>query len=354
MVRPEDYLLLMFSMKEVGKRVDLKHVREKLSRDVREVRDEEAKKILDGMMKEGLIDEVKGLYGATEKGRKYFSGRMKEIEEELRKVNNPWVIVYKAKQYYPYVAKTIFEFCKGRYTGFYALFTEQRFFRRDFKGRKIVLKSAKDLMFFVSMHYIDVIPCVHRIGMDRPDWLVVDIDPGPKVDFKKTREVAEITYKIFERLRLNPALKFSGSRGFQVWSLIKNFEIPDGYQPLTLKGGGKRERNYFSVFADFVRLIQKEVDKEIPELTTSETLNKKEREGKILLDSSSMKPMGLVRSPYSIHSKTGLVSIPLSLKELREFSLSEATVEKTLERYRRKGNEFILKESDSFNLLELF
>jgi DNA primase len=353
-VSPEDYLLLMFSMKGIGKRVDLKHVQEKISRDLRKFSEEDTKKILEYLIEKGFLEEVKNQYGVTKEGKEFFAGRMKKIEEELRKINEPWVIVYKAKQYYPIVADTVFEFCKDRYVGYYCLFTEQRFFRRDFRGKKIVLRSPKDLLFFINIHYIDVIPCVHRIGINRPDWLVVDIDPGPKVDFEKTKQVARITHKIFERLDLNPALKFSGSRGFQVWSLIKEFEIPEEYQPLVLKGESKRERNYFSLFADFVRLIQREVDEEIPDLTTSETMGKEEREDKILLDSASMKPMGLVRSPYAVHSKTGLVSLPISVKELEKFEPGDATTEKTIERYKKRGNEFILKESDPSKLLNLF
>jgi DNA primase len=354
MIKPEDYLLLMFSMKGVGKRVDFAHVKEKISRDIKKFSEEEINKVLSGLIRQGFLEKVNEQYGVAEEGKKYFAERIREVETELRKVNEPWVIVYKAKQYYPIVADTVFEFCKDRYVGFYCLFTEQRFFRRDFRGKKIVLRSPKDLLFFINIHYIDVIPCVHRIGIQRPDWLVVDIDPGPKVDFKKTKEVAELTYKIFERLELNPALKFSGSRGFQVWSLIKEFQLPENYQPLTLRGESKREKNYFSLFADFVRLIQKEVDEELPRITTSETLGKEEREDKILLDSASMKPLGLVRSPYSVHSKTGLVSLPLQQRELKKFELQEATTEKTLERFKKRGNEFILKESDPRKILELF
>jgi DNA primase len=354
MVDLEDYLLLMFSMKGVGKRVDFNHIKEKVSRDLKKFSDEEINKILSGLIKKGFLEEVKGLYGVTEEGKKYFAERIKEVEAELRKINEPWVIVYKAKMYYPFVADTVLEFCKDRYIGFYCHFTEKRFFRRDFRGKKIVLKSVKDLLFFINIHYIDVIPCVHRIGIQRPDWLVVDIDPGPKVDFEKTKEVALATYKIFEELDLNPAMKFSGSRGFQVWSLIKDFEIPEKYQPLVLRGQSKRERNYFSLFADFVRLIQKEVDREIPGITTSETLGKEKREDKILLDSASMKPLGLVRSPYSVHSKTGLISFPLEPKELKKFEPSDANMEKVLERFKKRGNEFILKESDPKKLLDFF
>lgn len=354
MIRPEDYLLLMFSMKGIGKRVDFNHVKEKISRDLKKFSDEEIKKFLENLISQNFLEEVNGLYGVTEKGKEYFAERIKEIEEELRKVNEPWVIVYKAKQYYPFVANTVFEFCKNRYVGFYCLFTEKRFFRRDFRGKKIVLNSVKDLMFFINIHYIDVIPCVHRIGIERPDWLVVDIDPGPKVDFEKTKEVAKITYKVFEKLKLNPVMKFSGSRGFQVWSLIKEFEMPENYQPLVLRGESKRKKNYFSLFADFVRIIQKEVDREIPGITTSETLGKKEREEKILLDSSSMKPMGLVRAPYAVHSKTGLVSMPISIKELGKFEKENATTEKVLERYKKRGNEFLLKPSSPEKLLDFF
>ncbi|MGC8812246.1 MAG: hypothetical protein ACP5O8_01510 [Candidatus Aenigmatarchaeota archaeon] len=353
-VKLEDYLLLMFSMKGVGKRVDFKHIREKVSRDLKKFSEEEIKGTLENLIKEGFLEEVKGFYGVTEKGKEFFGKIIKEVEQDLRKVNEPWVIVYKAKQYYPFVLNTVFEFCKNRFIGFYCLFTEKRFFRRDFKGKKIVLNSPKDLMFFINIHYIDVIPCVHRIGIERPDWLVVDIDPGPKVSWEKTKEVAEITYKIFDKLGLKPAIKFSGSRGFQVWSLIKEFEIPEFYQPLVLKGKTKRERNYFTLFSDFVRIIQKEVDKEIPRITTSETLGKEEREDKILLDSASMKPLGLVRAPYSVHSKTGLVSLPLSLKEIKGFEPTDASTEKVLERYEKEGNEFVLKEADPSKLLSLF
>ena len=352
MVRPEDYLLLMFSMKGEGKRVDFKHVKEKMKRDLGISDETQIKKVLKSLIKDGFLEEVKGMYGVTRKGREFFAKRIKAIEAELRKVNEPWVIVYKAKQYYPVVADTILEFCRERYVGFYCLFTEKRFFRRDFRGRKITLNSLKDLMFYVNMHYIDIIPCVHRIGSNRPDWLVVDIDAGPKVSWEQTKEVTEVVFKIFKKFGLSPALKFSGSRGFQVWSLIEEFPLPENYKPLELRRKTKREKNYFSLFSDFIRIIQREVDEEIPGLTTCEVAAKEKRLDKVLLDPSSMKPLGLVRAPYGLHSKTGLISMPLSLRELKEFKPEQARVELVVERYKRKGNEFILKPSNPSKLIQ--
>lgn len=353
MIKLEDYLLFMFSMKGIGKRVDFDHIKKKVCRDLGKLEDEKLRKQLKELINQRFLEEVKGKYGVTKRGKEFFRKKFKNVEKELKRINKSWLIVYKAKEYYPKVAETVLEFCKDRYTGFYALFTEKRFFRRDFMGKKIVLKSVRDLLFFVSMHYIDVIPCVHRIGANRPDWLVVDIDAGPKVSWQQTKEVAEVVYKIFERLSLNPCLKFSGGRGFQVWSQIVNFSLPASYRPIQLKGKTKREKNYFTLFSDFIRIIQAEVDKEIPKLTTSGVSTRESRVDKVLLDPSSMKPMGLVRAPYGVHSKTGLVSMPLSLKELKSFEPNDASPEKVVERYEKLGNEFLLKPASPAKLLEL-
>jgi len=156
-----------------------------------------------------------------------------------------------------------------------------------------------------------------------------------------------------KELGLNPCIKFSGSRGFQIWSLIQDFEFPEEYEPLPLKGGSKRKKNYFTLFSDFVRVIQREVDSRVPGKTTSDLGPKEKRKDKILLDPSSMKPMGLVRAPYGLHSKTGLISLPISIKELDEFEPENASVEKALERYKKKGNEFVLKSANPSKLLSL-
>ena len=128
----EDYLLFMFSMKGVGKRVNFNHIKEKVSRDLREKNDERIKNAINLLIKKGFLEEKNGLIGITKEGKKFFDSYYKKIENEIEKVNKAWLIVYKAKNYYPKVAKTVVEFCKNRYVGFYALFTEKRFFRRDF------------------------------------------------------------------------------------------------------------------------------------------------------------------------------------------------------------------------------
>ncbi len=346
------YLLLMLSMKPKGKAVDFNHIKEKFERDLKIKNGEEVKHVVNDLIKKGFIKFENNLYSASDEGRIFFKSQIKEVEHQLEKINRTWLFVYKSKQYYPIVKETILEFCKDRYVGFYCVFTQKRFFRRDFKGRKVTINSWKDLEFFINIHCIDIIPSVHRINSNRPDWLVIDIDAGSKVPFKKTIEVTRLIYEIFQEFDLNPALKFSGSRGFQIWSLIKDFEIPKECKPFPLRQKTKRQKNYFTIFSDFVRIIQKEVDKKVPNLTTCDLTQKQKREDKILLDPSSMKKMGLVRAPYSIHSKTGLISLPIDISELPKFKLEKAKIEKAIKRYKENGNEFILKPSSPKKLLD--
>lgn len=350
----ENYLLLMLCMKPEGKCVDLNHILEKAKRDLEGADASSISNSLDSLSKSGLVQLKQEKYSATPRGREYFARQLPKIEDELKKLNFAYLTVYKAKGYYPAVADAIISFCRDRYVGFYCVFTGGHFFRRNFRGKLITLRTPKDLLFYVDMHYIDVIPCVHRIGASRPDWLVVDLDAGAKVSFEQTKECAAMVYEVSKKLNLNPALKFSGSRGFQVWSLIGDFKLPSGYAPMELPGGSKRKKDYFSLFSDFVRVIQKEVDEQLPDLTTSEVTAKGLREGRILLDPSPMKEMGLVRSPYTIHHRTCLVSLPISPKELPEFRPGDASTEKTIERYRENGNEFVLKESSPSMLLKYF
>ncbi|OYT42272.1 MAG: hypothetical protein B6U78_01650 [Candidatus Aenigmarchaeota archaeon ex4484_224] len=349
----QNYILLMLSMKPKGKAVDFNHIKEKVERDLKIKERKEVEEVLNQLISLGYINFKNGLYSASEKGREYFSKILPKIEKDLEKINKTWLIVYKSKKYYPIVKDVILEFCKNRHVGFYCLFTQKRFFRRDWKGKKIVIKSWKDLEFFVNIHCIDIIPCVHQINKEKPDWLVIDIDAGSLVPFEKVKEVTRVVYEIMENLELNPKIKFSGSRGFQVWSWIKDFKIPESYVPLKLKSERKREKNYFTLFSDFVRIIQKEVDKKIPNLTTSEISERQKREDKILLDPSSMKKNGLVRAPYSIHSKTGLISLPIEINEIDKFEVSQAKIENGIERFKERGNEFKLKEANPSKLLEL-
>lgn len=346
---PEDYLLLMFAMKKEGKHVGLAHCQEKLKRDVGKVSKPEVKRLLDRMAERGWVRTGGKRYARTEKGVRELEKRLPGLEKS--KFNFTYLTVYTAKKYYPKVAETILEFCRGRHVGFYVLFTGQRFFRRNFRSKVITIRSLEDIMRFADLHYIDVIPCVHRIGKERPDWLVTDLDAGPKVRWPDIRKATRVTYRVMEGLGLNPVIKFSGKRGFQVWSLL-DLPVPKWWEPIPLYGGTERVRDNFSLYVDVIRLIQSKVDRKLPGLTVGEILPKKQREDRILLDHSSMKHQGLVRAPFGLHSSTGLVSLPVSLKEVDSFRPETATPERAAREYQKRRKLFEMEKARTGRVLK--
>ncbi len=205
------------------------------------------------------------------------------------------------------------------------------------------------MQFWLDIHGIDFIPYVHKINSDRPDWLAIDFDAGKNVELEKTKKVVGSAFEVLEGYGAMPALKFSGSRGFQIWAAFKTHGLPKGYKPKKLRTE-KREMNMFTFYSDIVRFLESRVSEKFPGLTTSETANKEARESKVLFDASIIKTMGNIRAPYSMHFKTGLISMPLGVKELKSFKSEMADPDLVAKRYAKRGNEFLLVPTDGSKL----
>jgi len=346
---PEDHALMTLGIKRKGKYVDLAHIQEKLTRDAgRKFSEDETSELLNSLIRGGLVETRAGEYAITDAGRKHFDRRWREVRGEL---NQDYLKVYRAKQYYPQVADALLEFCRDRYVSVFRLFTERAWLQRKLGPKYITIKSLNDIQRWLDIHGIDFIPYFHRVGEDRPDWLVIDFDAGKRVPMDRTRDVVRAGYGVLSSYGVKPAIKFSGSRGFQIWAQFKPHELPSDYKPLGLKTE-KRERNLFTFYSDIVRFVEAQVADELPELTTSEVAHKEARVDKVLLDPSIIKPMGDVRAPYSMHYKTGLISMPLELKEVSRFKPEDADPDTVVERYRKRGNEFVLEPADGEELFE--
>lgn len=332
--------MMTLAIKRPGKFVDLPHIREKLARDAgKKFSERETSELLNSLIKKGLVETEADEYATTQKGREWFSRRWHKIEGDL---NQDYLKVYRAKQYYPHVADALLEFCKDRYVSVFRLFTGRAWLQRKLGSQYITIRSTNDIQRWLDVHGIDFIPYFHRVGKDRPDWLVIDFDAGKRVPMDRTKEVVKAGYEALESYSVKPAMKFSGSRGFQLWAQLKPHELPRDYRPLELKTE-RRGRNLFTFYSDIVRFVEAQVAEKLPGLTTSEVAHKEARVDKVLLDSSIIKPMGDIRAPYSMHFKTGLISMPIELKELGRFKLEDADPDAVVERYRKRGNEFELE-----------
>ncbi|MGQ9788158.1 MAG: non-homologous end-joining DNA ligase LigD [Candidatus Hadarchaeaceae archaeon] len=344
---PEDHALMSLAIKRAERFVDLLHIQEKISRDAgRKFSKEETAQFLESLVKKGLLTENAGEYAISDQGREYFEKRWRLIRQDL---NQDYLKVYRAKRYYPLVAEVLLEFCRDRWVSVFRLFTGRAWLQRKQGPRYITIKSWKDIEKWLDVHGIDFIPYLHRVGSDRPDWLVIDLDAGKEVVLEETKKVVLTAREVLIDYGVEPAIKFSGSRGFQIWARFKTHELPSDYRPKQLKSE-RRERSYFGFYADIIRFVESRVAEKLPGLTTSETAKKEERARKVLFDASIIKPMGDVRAPYSMHYNTGFISMPLTVKDLVKFDPAEADPDRVVERYRERGNEFLLKECDGKDL----
>lgn len=371
--RVRERILLLLAIKPERKTVDFDHIYEKVSRDSGASKDEIIEE-LNRLISEKLVEKVGDKYRITQAGRKKAQSLADDPE-----MNLSYRLVLKARHYYPKIAPYILRFLVNRPVSVIKVFSDERnplnkvkpiFSRyKKFKPKTYnYVKDSKDLMRYVDMHAIDFIPYVHKEKNNYPDWLIVDLDAGDdiknsgEIGFDLVKEIAKIaTDVMIKEYNLKPYVKFSGSRGFQIWVA---FEKPLGD---------------FGTYRNAVIIIQRKVEEIIEEnhfnelkdkygdlvtkpLTTSTVAKKGERSKQILFDWSSLKPEGDVRAPFSIHYKTGLVSAPVPRNEITKFETSQADYKVVIKRAEELYEAFKLepspinkidKELKKFTLLSL-
>lgn len=343
-----DRVLLLLSIKEEGKRIGIDHIFEKTHRDVlfvekREISRGEVERTINELISQGLVESFDDGYSLSKEGDKIME---KIILEKERELNRSYALVWLAKKYYPHVARFMIPFLKDRAVSAVKIFSGKRdpikevdaiFVRYSkYKPKPIFLTidSESKLMSLVFDHCVDFIPYVHRLDVDEPDFFILDLDAGSEI-MKSKKGFDFIKYVAFElsnflvELGVEPMAKFSGSRGFQIWASFDNSE---------LRGKGDLFKNYRDMAIAIQNKLEERLQNKIDEIvsifpdivqrgkriTTSTVAHKEERVSQILVDWSSLKPMGDVRAPYSIHYKTGLVSLPVPIDKINDLNIEEA------------------------------
>lgn len=364
----KEHILLLLSIKKEGKLIDFDHIYEKVKRDSEEsLNTFEFENILKNLENEKLIFKSNKKYKITQNGQDLIKKRLNEINN----LNKSYRMVYQAKNYYRSIAKLMLPFLRGRAVSVIKIFSDEkdplkkikpsfvRYAKYRPKPIPIQINSEKELMNLVDQHAIDFIPYVHKLNSDMPDWFILDLDAGNKYKeytngFNLLKIVAKNIYDLLIEFEVKPAIKFSGSRGIQIWCSFSEHDLPMSYS------------DYFSFYRALVVFIQSECEKRLQKLpkkvlkefykvtkegksiTTSQIAKKKEREDQILVDNSTIKPSGDVRSPYSIHYKTSLVSCPIY--DLEKFQIGDAKIDNVLKKIR----DFDLRKCDGELLFNAF
>jgi len=355
MVSILDRVALLLATKEEGKAVDLDHVFEKVSRDTsflehRAVSKSDVEEALNLLVAKGLASKTGDGYVKMPAIDRVVSEIVERAGGEL---NRSYMLVWIAKKYYPRVAGLMLPFLEGRAVSAVKIFSGKRnpikeldtifvrYVRWKPKPINLTVSSEKDLLRLVDDHCVDFIPYVHRMGVKEPDVFVLDLDAGEGLlryesAFELIRFTTSRLAELLMELGVKPMVKFSGSRGFQIWAFLDNskLELEEDmfakYRELAVKVQrlleSRLQEEYGGIKDRFPELVE-----EGRPITTSVVARKEERAYQILIDWSAMKPSGDVRAPFSIHYKTGLVSLPLTLRQLEEFRIEDAAPLKVAE-----------------------
>ncbi len=153
---------------------------------------------------------------------------------------------------------------------------------------------------------------VRRDRLERPDWLVIDIDP-PDGAFDAAVEVAYLVLDVLDNLRLTSLVKTTGGKGLHIVVPIVRHVSPEQLRHAA------------------TRLTATVADR-WPDLVTAE-FRKAGRKGRVMLDPSRNGPGATIVAPYSPRARTeATVSFPVVPDELRAIVPGDFTVATVLQR----------------------
>jgi bifunctional non-homologous end joining protein LigD len=205
--------------------------------------------------------------------------------------------------------------------------------RRRRKIRAPLVNDELALLWMVNMGCIDMNTWYSRVdNLDRPDFVLFDLDPSPDVGFAETVQVALLVKEALDALELESHAKTSGSDGMHV--LV----------PIT-------RRYTYDDTRRFAEVVAGALARRHQGLVTTEW-SKSKRRG-VLIDSNQNGEGKTIASVYSVRPRAGApVSTPLQWDEVND-SLDPAafTMEAVLERVRRHGDLFegVLKTRQSLS-----
>lgn len=186
----------------------------------------------------------------------------------------------------------------------------------------LLCNDKATLIYMANLGCIEINPWNSTIkNLEKPDWVVIDLDPPKKKpNFKQVIDAALVVKEIMDELEADCYCKTSGATGLHV------------YIPLA----AKYDYDTIKIFAE---LIAQKVNEKLPKTTTlNRSLDK--RNNRIYVDYLQNRQGQTLAAPYSVRPKPGAtVSTPLDWAEVNpKLSPSMFTIKNTLARLEKKGD----------------
>ena len=185
-----------------------------------------------------------------------------------------------------------------------------------------MVQDLASLLWIVNLGCIDLNPWYSRCeDADRPDFLNFDLDPARGATFPAVRETALVVREALEALGMKPLVKTSGSEGLHIYVAIAH---------------GPTQKQVW----EFARRLAKRLEKQRPDLITTEFLVADRPRGRVLVDYNQNAWGRTLASVYSVRPKEFAgVSTPVRWEEVeRGFEVADFRLDNVPARVRRLGD----------------
>lgn len=292
---------------------------------------------------------------------------LKKIDEKEVKLTNQNKIYFPKDQltkgdviaYYQSIAKYILPHLKGRpqsMNRFPNGIDGMSFYQKDaseeipqwIETQKVHSESGDKFINYIlcndkaTMAYLNNLGCIElnvwtsRVEtIDKPDYLVLDLDPSENNSFEEVIETAIMVKTIMDKGKIKGYCKTSGSSGIHIY-------IPTGAE------------YSFEQVKNFAHILMQMVQKELPDFTTLERALQKRDKNKIYLDYLQNRRGQTLASVYSLRPKNGApVSMPIEWDELKPgLKPTDFNIENALERIKKNGDLFKPVLGKGFDMLK--
>jgi DNA ligase D len=188
----------------------------------------------------------------------------------------------------------------------------------------LVCNDVESLLFIANLGCIEMNPWNSTIDeQDKPDYIVMDIDPSEQNTFDEVIDVALTIREILTEAGVEGYCKTSGSSGLHIY-------VPFG------------QKYTYEESKDFAHILATIVTERLPELTTIERSLSKRKKNQIYVDYLQNRRGQTLASAYSVRPKPGAtVSAPLEWSEVKHgLKPGDFTIKNMMKRVKEKGDLF--------------